>query len=64
MSAASAVCTTALVTEETTAVPATMPETEATTPATTAIPNATTTPGFGIIAPFLGCAAALVVIRR
>ncbi len=63
MSVASAVPTT----EETTAVPATMPETEATTPATTtttAAPTPTPTPGFGVLVAVLGCAAALVVTRR
>ena len=50
--------------EETTAVPATMPETETQIPATTAAPYSTPVPGFGVIAAILGCAAALVVIRR
>ncbi|MDE4908400.1 hypothetical protein L0665_07215 [Methanogenium marinum] len=63
MSTASAVPTT----EETTAVPATLPETEATTPvatATTAAPTPTPTPGFGVLVAALGCIAAMVVIRR
>ena len=65
MSVASAIPTTEPVTEETTAVPATLPETETPTPApTTEAPTVTPTPGFGIMAGILGCAAALVVIRR
>jgi len=60
----SPVATTPPVVEETTAVPATMPETETPMPSTTSAPMATPTPGFGIMAAILGCATALVVIRR
>jgi hypothetical protein len=78
MSVASAVPTT----EETTAVPATLPETETPVPATlpetetpvpatlpeteatTAAPTVTPIPGFGIMLAVLGCAAAMLVIRR
>ena len=62
------VATTPPVVEETTAVPATMSETEtpvpATTASTTSAPTSTPTPGFGIMVAVLGCAAALVIIRR
>ncbi|KAF1078660.1 hypothetical protein MKMG_00413 [Methanogenium sp. MK-MG] len=56
--------TTPTVVEETTAVPATLPETAATPPSTTAAPAPTPVPGFGMMAAILGSAAALVVIRR
>ncbi|WFN34092.1 hypothetical protein L1S32_09585 [Methanogenium sp. S4BF] len=67
MSTASAVPTTAPVTEETTAVPATLPETETTAPTASEVPttpSSTPVPGFGLMAALLGCATALVVIRR
>lgn len=67
LSVASGIPTETPVTEETTAVPATLPETETpvspTTPPTSA-PTPTPVPGFGVTAALLGCVAALVVIRR
>ncbi|MDE4908398.1 hypothetical protein L0665_07205 [Methanogenium marinum] len=59
----SAIATTPVM-EETTAMPATMPETETMAPVTTTSPTATPVPGFGIMMAIFGCAAALVVIRR
>jgi len=67
MSVGSGIPTETPVPEETTAVPATLPQTEtpvSPTPSPTSAPTPTPVPGFGVTAALLGCVAAVVATRR